>query len=88
MMRRLLVRPGALRAPALAPRLLAPLQAARSYSIQPKGASTSQLLDIEPSKLIISETGTPCDLKKPEELVFGRTFTGKMNMATQRRMSH
>ena len=48
----------------------------RSYSIQAESASTIKLQDIDPSKLSITKTTTPKGLVPPNELVFGRTFTG------------
>lgn len=50
----------------------------RNYSIKaPHAASaTPPGIDIDPSKLIIEETKTPGKLQNPEELVFGKTFTG------------
>ena len=56
--------------------LLGSWQAARAYSITPQAASDSKPLDIDPSKLVVEKTKTPGSLKKPEELIFGRNFTG------------
>ena len=49
----------------------------RAYSIQTDASSLAKLPNIDPSKLSITETTTPKELIPPEELVFGRTFTGK-----------
>lgn len=46
--------------------------AARQYSA---AAGTA---DIDPSKLKVETTSQPKGLKKPEELVFGRNFTGNV----------
>jgi len=54
------------RSPALA------WQASRLYS----AAAASPPLPVDVSKLTIQKTEKPSELKKPEELVFGRTFTG------------
>ena len=51
-------------------------QAQRQYSIKPHAASTSKPLDIDPRKLVVEKTSHPKALMKPEELVFGRNFTG------------
>jgi branched-chain amino acid aminotransferase len=48
----------------------------RSYSIQAESASTIKLQEIDPSKLTVQKTTTPKELVPPNELVFGRTFTG------------
>lgn len=48
----------------------------RPYSIHADAASGKQLLDIDVSKLAITKTTSPKTLLPPEELVFGRTFTG------------
>lgn len=42
----------------------------RAYSARP------QLADIDPAKLTITRTQTPKALLQPEDLVFGRTFSG------------
>lgn len=45
----------------------------RAYSVQvPK-----KLPDIDASKLTVTRTQTPKEMLKPEELVFGRTFSGE-----------
>ncbi|KAH8884707.1 branched-chain amino acid aminotransferase II [Thozetella sp. PMI_491] len=71
---------GTFRAPSsqLSRLLLAPRQHARLYSIQPEAASTSKPQDIDPSKLEITKTTKPGALNKPEDLIFGRTFTDHM----------
>lgn len=50
---------------------------ARYYSIKPEAASVSKPQDIDPSKLTIEKAKTPGPLRKPEELIFGATFTGE-----------
>jgi len=52
-------------------------QSTRQYSIAPQAASDAKPLDIDPSKLVIEKTTKPGTLKKPEDLVFGRNFTGR-----------
>ena len=49
----------------------------RSYSIQSQEEKVAQLPDINPDTLSIARTTTPKPVQPPEELVFGRTFTGK-----------
>ena len=48
----------------------------RFYSIQSQEEAIAQLPDLDPSALQITKTTTPKALVPPEELVFGRTFTG------------
>ena len=48
----------------------------RSYSIQTSEDALSKLPPLDPSKLNIIKTTTPMSLRPPEELVFGRSFTG------------
>ncbi len=52
-------------------------QNGRFYSIKPEVASDSKPQDIDPRKLKITKTTTPGVLQKPEDLIFGRTFTGE-----------
>ena len=49
----------------------------RPYSIQSQEEAIAQLPDINPGALSITRTTTPKQVLPPEELVFGRTFTGK-----------
>ena len=49
----------------------------RRYSIQSQEEAIAQLPDINPGALSITKTTTPKQVLPPEELVFGRTFTGK-----------
>jgi len=58
------------------------LRTARLYSIKAEAASTAQQKPIDPSKLSIKKTNHPSPLSKPEDLVFGRTFTGKPYTST------
>jgi hypothetical protein len=48
----------------------------RSYSLRTDDTSIKNLPGLDPSKLSITETITPKELVPPEELIFGRTFTG------------
>ncbi|KAK3682524.1 aminotransferase [Podospora appendiculata] len=50
----------------------------RQYSIKAKAASTSSHKDIDTAKLTIEKNTSPKALLKPEELVFGHTFTDHM----------
>lgn len=65
-------RPGCLLRPTASSSLLAQpqLRQHRLYS--------AQLAPLDPTKLVITQTTKPSALKKPEELVFGRTFTDHM----------
>lgn len=49
----------------------------RLYSIQSQEEKIAQLPDINPGALSITRTTTPKQILPSEELVFGRTFTGK-----------
>lgn len=40
-------------------------------------AAASQLPGLDPSKLVITRTSTPKEPTPPEDLVFGKTFTGR-----------
>lgn len=51
-------------------------QSLRLYSIQSDEAGIAKLPGIDPHALSITETTTPKNLIPPEELVFGRNFTG------------
>lgn len=57
-----------LRSPLL--RVIRTPQVLRAYSTQ------TNLSDIDASKLAITRTQTPGALKNPEDLIFGRNFTG------------
>ncbi|KAK8130958.1 branched-chain-amino-acid aminotransferase protein [Apiospora sp. TS-2023a] len=83
MLRQLLPRAGraAFRAPAarqLLPLSLAVRQPVRCYSIQPEAASRAKPLDVDPSRLSITKTTDPKELKDPATLIFGREFTDHM----------
>lgn len=58
------------RAPSPSLACIAAQRCRRAYSAQPK------LAELDPAKLSVTKTTTPKDLLPPEELVFGRTFTG------------
>lgn len=47
----------------------------RSYTAP--AAVSSQLAGLDASKLTITKTTTPKELLPPQDLVFGKTFTGK-----------
>jgi branched-chain amino acid aminotransferase len=65
-----------------ASRSLGVWQSVRQYSITPEAASDSKPQDIDPSKLVVEKTTTPGALKKPEDLIFGRNFTGTYSALT------
>jgi len=50
--------------------------ASRTYSVKAEAASATKLQNIDPSKLTITQSKTPKTLLPPNELVFGRSFTG------------
>lgn len=50
--------------------------AARQYSVKPQAASSSKPVGLDASKLTVEKTTSPGALEKPEDLVFGRKFTG------------
>jgi hypothetical protein len=60
-------------------RLIAAWQSSKSYSIKAEAASTTKLQDIDPSKVTVQKSTTPKDLLPLDQLVFGRTFTGKLH---------
>lgn len=76
MFRPLLPRCGASQASRTSRLLLGLRQNARQYSIGAGAASSTIQLDIEPKHLSITKTSKPGALHKPEDLVFGQTFTG------------
>jgi branched-chain amino acid aminotransferase len=47
------------------------------FSVKAEAASIASQNDIDPRKLQITKTTNPKGLSKPEDLVFGREFTGK-----------
>lgn len=49
----------------------------RLLSVKAEAASTHQQKALDPSKLSITKTTKAKTLSKPEDLVFGREFTGK-----------
>ena len=68
-----------LAAPLLAKRAPLSFQASRLYSVPAGG--------VDRSKLVVEKTDKPSALQKPEDLVFGRTFTGMPN-ACQTPLKH
>ena len=50
----------------------------RSYSIKAKAASDTKQQPLDASKLTVEKTTHQKSLMKPEDLVFGRTFTGTL----------
>jgi branched-chain amino acid aminotransferase len=56
--------------------LSASLRCRRAYSIHADASVGTKIQDIDPTKLTITKTQTPKDLLPPEELIFGRNFSG------------
>ena len=57
-------------------RLMPVYRSARLFSVKAEAASASKLSGIDPKKLSITKTTSPKPLSKPEDLVFGKEFTG------------
>jgi hypothetical protein len=51
-------------------------QTQRPYSIHADASVGSKIQDIDPTKLSITRTSSPKALLPPEDLIFGRNFTG------------
>ena len=66
-----------LRSPCPFPKFIPQWHHRRPYSIQSQEEAIAQLPDINPSALSITRTTTPKQILPPEELIFGRNFTGK-----------
>jgi branched-chain amino acid aminotransferase len=49
----------------------------RPYSIHADASVGNKIQDIDPTKLSITRTTSPKDLLPPEDLIFGRNFTGR-----------
>lgn len=74
---------GAFRLSQTSPRLAGVAwQSTRLYSVKPEAASAAKPVGIDASKLTIEKTKNPGTLGKPEELVFGRKFTGQTTCDT------
>lgn len=58
---------------------VSPWRCRRCYSVQSQEEELTRLPDINPGTLSITKTTTPKRVVPPEELVFGRTFTGRLN---------
>ena len=54
-----------------------PWRCRRCYSIQTQEEELAKLPDINPDALEITTCATPKEITPPEQLVFGRAFTGK-----------
>lgn len=63
----------------IAQNTIPPWRCRRSYSIQSQEEELARLPDIDPNKLSITKTTTPKQIVPPEELIFGRNFTGKLS---------
>ena len=59
----------------------------RSYIIQSQEEELARLPDIDPQKLSITKTTTPKTIVPPEELIFGRNFTGKLSSSHSSRVT-
>ena len=55
-------------------------RSARAYSIHADASVGTKIQDIDPTKLSIEKTTTPKALLPPEELIFGRNFTGNRRL--------
>ena len=75
-MRSLLLSRAALRTAARTSLRVSSCSSVRPFSIKAEAASTSKPLGIDPKHLSITKTTQPKTLVKPEDLVFGTTFTG------------
>jgi branched-chain amino acid aminotransferase len=60
----------------------------RAYSIHADASVGTKIQDIDPTKLSITTTKTPKDLLPPEELLFGRNFSGGCSRAVQHSYVH
>lgn len=56
---------------------VSPWRCRRCYSVKSQEEQLTRLPDINPEALSITKATTPKPIQAPEELVFGRTFTGK-----------
>ena len=65
------------RRPCPLPKIISQWHRRRPYSIQSQEEAIARLPDINPGALSITRTTTPKQILPPEELIFGRTFTGK-----------
>lgn len=59
-----------------ASRLLPAYRPARFYSLKAAATSTSVQRPLDASRLSVEQTKNPKSLSKPEDLVFGKEFTG------------
>jgi branched-chain amino acid aminotransferase len=59
----------------------------RWYSLKTDDASIKHLPGLDSSKLSITKTTTPKNLVPPEELIFGRTFTGMLLLCPEKQTS-
>lgn len=57
---------------------LLPLSQSKFFSIKAEAASASKPLGLDASRLTVTKTQNPKGLSKPEDLVFGREFTGRL----------
>lgn len=61
-----------------ASRFLPAYRPARFYSLKATATSTSVQRPLEASRLSVEQTKNPKSLTKPEDLVFGKEFTGEL----------
>lgn len=72
-----LLRSSALRSATRASRAVPACYAARPFSVKTDAAPTSKRQALDASKLQVTKTTQPKTLSKPEDLVFGKEFTGR-----------
>ena len=65
----------------LRPSFLRPLATTR---LATRPYSTTKLADVNPAALTITHTQTPTTLGREEDLVFGRKFTGPIDLSSPR----
>ena len=60
------------------PRLGHAIRSPRAYSLQTQEEELARLPDLNPQLLSVTQSTTPKTIIPPEELIFGRNFTGTM----------
>ena len=70
----------------IAQNTIQPWRSRRTYSIQSQEEALARLPDIDPNKLSIIKTTTPKQVVPPEQLIFGRNFTGKLSSSHSSRV--
>lgn len=67
----------ALRSTVRASRVFPACRTLRPFSVKAEAAQATKQAGIDPKKLSITKTSSPRQISKPEDLVFGKEFTGK-----------